>query len=169
MNQILNFCLRNSAFAVKFRVKKKSDQTSTKIQKFEDEMSFLGLHPNVHVETQSEENGDDQTTSKSSNSLFEVSTKPNVLDTPNVHSYLRPSLGKKNLEVNESLSGYNLRSQIRPPHQPTVQTTSEDIDLFPLDLAETIKKLSYNEQVRLKIGMSNLVFEDELRNIPPVI
>ena len=64
-------------------------------------------------------------------------------------------------------SNHRIRSQLmRAPEPPAV--LDDDIDLFFRSLAKSVKRLPQNEQVRLKMNISNLVFEAELRNITPV-
>lgn len=129
------------------------------------------------VETRDTENSDeDRAASTSLTSVPEVSTNLNNHDKPNVrgnvHSFSRTPTSKKRIEksmtelVDIMKSNSRIRSQImRPPEPPAIP--HDDLDLFFLSLAKTVKKLPQKEQVRLKMGISNLVFEAEMRNIPP--
>ncbi|KAF5289940.1 hypothetical protein FQA39_LY14949 [Lamprigera yunnana] len=113
------------------------------------------------VKTRDKEDDDeDRTTSISLSSVSKVSTDSSNYD--NVRSFSRTSTSKK--EITE-------KSQImRPTEPPVIQSNvpDDDIDLFFPSFAKTVKKLSQNEQVHLKMGISKLVFEAELRNLSPV-
>ncbi|KAF5294575.1 hypothetical protein FQA39_LY13334 [Lamprigera yunnana] len=127
------------------------------------------------IETRDKDDGDeDRTTSISLSSVPEVSTGSNNHDKPNVCSFSRTSTSKKGI-IEKSMTelvdimkfNNRIRSQIiKPTEPPTVQ--SDDIDLFFISLAKTVKKLPQNEQVYLKMGLSKLVFEAELRNLSSV-
>lgn len=133
------------------------------------------------VETQNAETSDgDQAASTSLTSVPEVSevlTNSNNSEAINVRanpsSFSRTATSRKRIEksmtelVDIMKSNNRIRSQImQPPRPPAVP--DDDIDLFFKSLAKSVKRLPQNEQVRLKMGISNLVFEAELKNISPV-
>lgn len=123
------------------------------------------------VDRQDEGEGDEDRATRSL--VTELSTDSNSCVNPNDPS--KRVTSKKRIEksmtelVDIMKSNNRMRSQImRPPAPPAVHIPDDEIDLFFLSLAKTVKKLPSNEQIRLKMGISNLVFQAELRNISPV-
>nr|XP_036221226.1 uncharacterized protein LOC106626956 isoform X3 [Bactrocera oleae] len=74
------------------------------------------------------------------------------------------SYNDENMETsnNSSISVQNTKRSI------VVETNGhDDMDLFFLSMAKTVKKLSHHEQVHLKRKICNLVFEAELKHLKP--
>nr|XP_036221223.1 uncharacterized protein LOC106626956 isoform X1 [Bactrocera oleae] len=76
---------------------------------------------------------------------------------------------RENLKSTRNSVRNNYCSKVQNTKRSIVVETNghDDMDLFFLSMAKTVKKLSHHEQVHLKRKICNLVFEAELKHLKP--
>ncbi|XP_011202273.2 uncharacterized protein LOC105225489 [Bactrocera dorsalis] len=145
------------------------DHSNVKKIKFDHEKPFLMPEKNHNTRRDSKSSCNDKnfdTLSESDNSV-EKNVGHNGEDTAELNNFSMSV--RENLKSTKNSVCNNYCSKVQNTNRSIVVETNghDDMDLFFLSMAKTVRKLQHHVQVHLKRKICNLVFEAELKDLNP--